>query len=91
MKNIFTVLIIISFLSGCAGLAKLNDNSNPNICANLSSGQIGCRPENIVIERESDTGEYAGKVHTWEAVCNGKRFFCSYQKTTGVNCKEMFK
>jgi len=88
MKKLF-ILCIIMLMSGCAGLAKLDDNSNPNICAQLSSGQIGCRPENILIEKESDTGDYAGKIHSWEAVCNGKRYMCNYQKNSGSHCTEI--
>jgi len=78
MKNHLMALIFLTSLAGC---------TSSRISQNLTSGAIGCRPEEIQIFNETAT--IIGSMHNWEAVCNGKHYICSYQPTTGVNCKEM--
>jgi len=80
MKKIIYIIFLIAFLFGC---------TSPRISRNLSSGVIGCRPDDITIENETATA--IGSMHNWEAICNGKRYICSYQPTTGCNCKELVK
>lgn len=80
MKTAILVIGVIILIAGC---------TNARISANLTSGVIGCSPEDITIEKE--TGEWITGLHAWEAVCNGKRYVCSYQNTTGINCKEKVK
>ena len=52
----------------------------------MASGAVGCRPDQIIIVNE--TASLIGGRHNFDAICNGKRFICSYQPTTGINCKE---
>ncbi|QSQ18759.1 hypothetical protein JY651_25710 [Pyxidicoccus parkwayensis] len=49
----------------------------------LSSGLVGCAPEQIEIANERPMTT----VITWEAVCNGHRFFCSGAEHI-ASCKE---
>lgn len=53
----------------------------------LSSGHIGCAPNEITIKDPSDTSI----TYNWTAKCNGKTFICS-QDLTGfdqaVSCTE---
>jgi hypothetical protein len=51
-------------LAGCAGQL-----------ATLSSGQIGCAPEDIVIENE----EWSWGTRTWVARCGDRVYYCSSQ------------
>ncbi len=71
------VLVISMSLFGC---------TSARISSNLASGAIGCRPDEITILNETAT--FVGSMHNFEAICKGKRFICSYQPTTGINCKE---
>ena len=49
----------------------------------LSSGLVGCAPEQIEIANDQPMAT----VVTWEAVCNGHRFFCSGAEHI-ASCKE---
>ena len=71
-------LIICILFTGC---------SNAQRYARLSSGIVGCHPDEIEIEHE--TLIPIGGVRNWEAVCKGKRYICAYKPATGVNCVEM--
>jgi hypothetical protein len=59
-------------------------------CANLSnitSGQIGCPPEEIIIVEEASGWQGSN----WLAECRGKRFYCtgvSAGNATQYNCTE---
>jgi len=79
MKKVLIFLIVCIIFAGC---------SNAQRYANLSSGVIGCLPDEMNIEHE--TIITISGMHNWEAVCKGKRYICSYKSTTGVNCAEMF-
>jgi hypothetical protein len=76
--RLLAALAVLS-VSGCA-------MTNPAISRSLSAGAIGCAPADITIENETATAVTG--LHNWIAVCKDKRFVCSYQQTTGVNCKE---
>jgi hypothetical protein len=69
---IFSLLV----LSGCAV-------TNPEISKNLTSGVIGCPPNEITITNETASKE---SNHNWTAECEGKVFICSYHPTSGVDC-----
>ena len=60
--------------------------TSARISADLASGAIGCPPDQIIIVNETAT--LVGARHNFEAICKGKHFICSYQPTTGINCKE---
>ena len=45
--------------------------------ASRSSARIGCSPEDIAIENEEQ-----GLAPTWEAVCDGRRYYCTGGETT---------
>jgi hypothetical protein len=77
MKKTILTLMAIMTLFGC---------TSATISKNLAAGAIGCPPNDIVIQNETAT--LIGSMHNFEAVCKGKRFICSYQPTTGINCKE---
>jgi len=77
MRKLIVFLgIITTTIGGC---------TSANISKNLSSGAIGCQPDDITIINEAAT---INGLHNWEALCKDKRFICSYHSTTGVNCKE---
>jgi len=77
MKNTIMVLVVSMVLFSC---------TSARISSDLASGAIGCRPDEITIINETAT--FVGARHNFEAICKGKRFICSYQPTTGINCKE---
>lgn len=77
MKNAVMVLIVAMAFSSC---------TSARISSELASGAIGCRPDEITILNETAT--LVGARHNFEAICRGKRFICSYQPTTGMNCTE---
>jgi hypothetical protein len=77
MNRYISILVVVMAFVGCTSV---------RISQNLSSGVIGCKPEEIAIFNETATA--MGSMHNWEALCKGKHFICSYQPTTGVNCKE---
>lgn len=79
MKKMILVLIMIVALLGC---------TSARVSRNLSSGAIGCPPQDIEILNE--TADRDG-MHNFEAICKDKHFFCSYHKTAGINCKEQLK
>ena len=79
MKKAFIFLIGCMMLAGCTNTQKY---------ANLSSGVIGCLPDEIEIEHESLIP--IGGVSNWEASCKGKRYVCRYHSTTGVTCAPMY-
>lgn len=54
------------------------------VSQNLASGALGCPPESIVITNEDvDKG-----VHTFQATCNGRDYFCTYMYPNPISCKE---
>jgi len=77
MKTTIMILVVSMALFSC---------TSAKISSNLASGAIGCRPDEITILNETAT--FVGSMHNFEAICRGKRFICSYQPTTGINCKE---
>lgn len=77
MKNAIMILIVSMFFASC---------TSARISSDLASGAIGCCPDEIKILNE--TASFVGARHNFEAICRGKRFICSYQPTTGINCKE---
>ena len=78
MTKLVVCLVVVGALAGC---------TNTRISQSLSSGEIGCPQDEITITNETASGPM-GRLHNWEAECRGKHFVCSYEQTTGVNCKE---
>jgi hypothetical protein len=70
------ILLFLTLISGCAV-------TNPEISKNLTSGVIGCPPNEITISNETASME---SNHNWTAECKGKIFICSYHPTSGVDC-----
>lgn len=75
------VILVAITMSGCAV-------TNARISKNLASGEIGCPASAITIENETAT--YDGS-HNFEAICKGRRFFCHYHQSSGIDCKEELK
>lgn len=54
------------------------------VSRNLASGATGCSPEAIDITNEDvDNG-----VHTFEATCDGRKYYCTYMYPNPISCKE---
>lgn len=79
MKRIIVAMIVLLIVAGC---------TSARVSRNLSSGAIGCPPQDIEILNE--TADRDG-MHNFEAICKDKHFFCSYHTTAGINCKEQLK
>jgi len=77
MKTAIMVIAVSTALCGCI--------TSERVSKNFASGVIGCSPGEITIVNETATFD---GMHNFEAICKGKRFVCSYQATTGINCKE---
>lgn len=77
MKHLIIFMALAVILAGC---------TSARISRDLSSGVIGCPSEDITIVDEEAT---ISGTHTWIAVCDDKRYACSYHTTTGANCKEL--
>jgi hypothetical protein len=77
MNRYLLILMVVIAFVGC---------TSARVSRNLASGVIGCPPQEIEIFNE--TAEPIGGMHNFEAMCRGKHFICSYQRTTGINCKE---
>ncbi|WP_225784232.1 hypothetical protein [Xenophilus sp. Marseille-Q4582] len=75
---------MIRLALAAAAMAVLAGCTSTRISQDLSSGVIGCPAREIQIVNEEAT---LSGTHTFEAVCKGKRHFCSYHTTTGMNCK----
>ena len=74
MKIVILALLVL-LSAGCTSM---------QVSQNLASGAVGCSPQSIVIENEDvDNG-----VHTFEATCNGKKYFCTYMYPNPISCKE---
>ncbi|OPY90035.1 MAG: hypothetical protein A4E72_00859 [Syntrophus sp. PtaU1.Bin208] len=78
MKKILMFLIVCLLLAGCARYEKY---------AKLSASVMDCKPEQIDIENEPLIPFWDEE--SWEAICKGKRYICSYDPQTGVSCTEM--
>lgn len=77
MKKLFVIVGLATIVCGC---------TSARISRDLSSGLVGCAAGDIEIVDEDAT---VSGTHTWIAVCNGQRFACGYQSTTGAHCKEL--
>jgi hypothetical protein len=77
---------IVSWTIRATALASLIASvpacTNMQVSQNLASGSIGCPPEAIEIENEDvDNG-----VHTFQATCNGKAYYCTYMYPNPISC-----
>lgn len=76
MKKLLLVFILLSTGAvGCTTTAK------------MTSGQIGCTPNDI----EISDNEYGLSTRTWVATCRGRKFFCSLTQSGlahQTTCKE---
>ena len=52
----------------------------------LTSGHVGCAPDDIVIKNQREGDAYTSP--TWTAVCRGKRYFCSGDRAGRTTCKQ---
>jgi hypothetical protein len=70
-------LLAFLLVLGCvsAGLLK-----------NLSAGQVGCSPDEVVVSQENTVGATA----SWYAQCRGHNYWCSAagEKSVATSCKE---
>lgn len=57
--------------------------SSTQISQNLASGAIGCPPKTILI---TDYASNRG-VHTFGALCEGQKYYCTYMYPNSINCK----
>jgi TonB family protein len=57
--------------------------SSTKISQNLASGAIGCPPKSILI---TDYASNRG-VHTFGAICEGQKYYCTYMYPNPVSCK----
>ncbi len=64
-------------LAGCAGVAN-------SMARTMSSGPIGCSPDEIVIEN-LDNGLMT---NSWIAKCGGKTYYCSQISDGPTTCNE---
>ena len=72
--NKLLIVVSLVLLGGCANLQT------------MSSGQVGCPPESIII---SDDKVNLFGARTWTAECNDKKYFCSLlssQYSAQVSC-----
>lgn len=67
------VCICIQILTGCGGHYE-----------HLSSGSIGCPPEQITVSDE----EMSGNSTTWRATCQGRTYDCTQVGTAAVTCTQ---
>ena len=79
MKKIIGIIFLVFCVSGCL--------TNPRISRSLASGVIGCHPSEIIIENET-AAAWPEALHNFDAICKGERYICSYQPTTGINCRK---
>jgi len=77
MKKSIILLAVFTIICGC---------TSTRISKKLSSGVIGCQPDEISIFNE--TASIDG-FHNWEAICNDKNYVCRYHYSAGVNCKRV--
>jgi len=76
MKRILFLPFVL--LTGCVSVDDMKG---------LSSGHIGCLPNEITIEDPTDTSSG----YAWTAICKGKTFICSRDLTgydQAVSCSE---
>lgn len=77
--NKIMVLLISFTLLGCTSTGTIRS---------LSSGRIGCPPEEIEVQNENSS--YLTGVSSWAVICRGKKFYCSSithaDGSTPVNC-----
>lgn len=76
MNKIIFLLFTLAFCSNAIA-------SSTKISQNLASGAIGCPPKTILIT------EYASSrgVHTFGALCEGQKYYCTYMYPNPINCK----
>ena len=77
-KHILAIITIGIIVSGC---------TSARISSQLASGQLGCRSQDIIISEETAT--LITGMHEFIAECNGKKYVCLYQQTTGIKCTEL--
>jgi hypothetical protein len=56
------------------------------VLQNLSAGQVGCSPDEVVVSQENTLGATA----SWYAQCRGHNYWCSAagEKSVTTSCKE---
>jgi hypothetical protein len=74
----YFVILLLALTASCA-------MTNERVSKNLASGEIGCPASDIIIENE--TASFDGS-HNFEAICKGRRFFCHYHQSSGIDCSE---
>lgn len=77
--GVLAVIAVLATGSGC-GVAN-------SMARTMTSGQIGCAPDDIIIEDLKN-----GMVtNSWVAKCEGKTYYCSQTSDGPANCKEAKK
>lgn len=74
-KIIFLLLTLVLCSNAIASSTKISQN--------LASGAIGCPPKAILI---TDYASSRG-VHTFGAICEGQKYYCTYMYPNPINCK----
>ena len=75
--SLMILLILSTVLSGCASTGFYQQ---------VTSGYIGCEPEDIQISNE--LAELNG-TESWIAECRGKKYICSYDSSDNTDCNEI--
>ncbi|MGZ5056680.1 MAG: hypothetical protein ACXWAT_17290 [Methylobacter sp.] len=76
MKNKLIIAAVCMQLIGC---------TSAGVSSSLSSGVLGCPSKDIKITDEEAS---VRGTHEWVAVCNGKKYVCSYVYGSNTNCAE---
>ena len=86
MKYLFLIGVVL-ILSSCATQPIAPSNPPSSGINALTSGAVGCPPEQIQISNIKFTGQppqwngafyiWSNLIYTWQAQCNGKVFYCS--------------
>lgn len=78
MPHVRKIAALAAFALTCAGCTSMT------VSQNLASGTVGCSPEEITIVNEDvDRG-----VHTFQAICKGVEYYCTYMHPNPISCKE---
>lgn len=78
-KQMNKILFLFFTLTLCSSAMA----SSTKISQNLASGAIGCPPQTILI---TDYASNRG-VHTFGALCEGQKYYCTYMYPNSINCK----
>jgi len=79
MKNLLVAVLCLG-MTGCVTRAIYDaSTSNEDTHKHMTSGRIGCAPDDIKITDEKTT--HFPLQHTWTAECKGVKYFCTSEGT----------